>query len=79
MHCFKEPGDDWHEPCGKHQRECQYDNGLIPRNAVVVHDSLDGSIPPAAGSGNRDIKASRRAFRWNREVRATDDYMWECE
>jgi hypothetical protein len=46
---------------------------------MVGHDSLNGSIPLAAGSGNRDIKASRRAFRWNKEVRAIDDYMWEGE
>lgn len=79
LDCFRLPRKNGHKPSGKHQRACPHDEGLIPRDTFVGHHRLNGGAPATIGSGDMDIKASGDAFRWNRKVRALDDYMWECE
>jgi hypothetical protein len=79
MDYFRFFGDDRHEPPGKYQRVSLNNEGLVPKNAVVGHCSLNCGVPSTMGSGDQDIKTSGRASRWNTEVRPVDDYMWERE
>ena len=75
MDRFPGAGKDGHKPPRKIQRSASYDEGFLPTNAVICHHGFDGSIPLTMGSGDRDVKTSGDAVRWNDEVRAIDNCM----